>query len=61
MHLRYRSDEPDEWFEDSFPLDVTSVGMTPLGWGGREKKGQDTLVDRLNDVVRALSELRRNP
>lgn len=60
MHLRYRGDQLDEWFEDSFPLDVTIMGMTPIGWSGSKSSQQGPLENRLNDVVRAISELRRN-
>lgn len=60
MHLYYRGDDPDEWFEDSYPLDTTSLGLTPLGWSGSKSSRQGALANRLNEVVRAISELRRN-
>lgn len=61
MRLTYRGDDktmPE--FEDEYPLDMSINGMTPLGWEGSKASNQGPVANRLNDVVRALSELRRN-
>ena len=59
--LTYSGDEGGTaQYSDQYVLDMSINGMTPLGWEGERKTGQGSVADRLNDVVRALSELRRN-
>lgn len=54
-------DNTDEPFKDSFELDHTAVGMTPQGWQGIElPPGASPTDKKLREIVRSLSELRRN-
>ncbi|NUL43868.1 hypothetical protein F7P69_01450 [Cellulosimicrobium funkei] len=61
MRLTYRGDdEAVPNFKDEYALDMSINGRTPLGWEGAKADGQGPVANRLNEVVRALSELRRN-
>lgn len=61
MRMTYcGDDETMPQFEDEYALDTSVNGRTPLGWEGAKTRGQGSVANRLNEVVRALSELRRN-
>ena len=56
-------DEAAPPFADSFELDHTAVGMTPTGWAGTNPSRTPGLYRfdlRLGELIRAVSELRRN-
>lgn len=57
--LAYK-DQQGEDYTDSFKLDAAAFKMTPVGWEGSKSNKQGTIEDRLNNIVRAISELRRN-
>lgn len=53
-------DQEGEEYADTFKLDASAFKMTPVGWEGAKNDKQGTIEDRLNNIVRAISELRRN-